>query len=166
MDETEALLSQLRAVQAPDVSAIPAYGWWILATLLIVILYLVYRSYKNYASRQWQREAHTELLRLRSQVNDTPVAQTLADTSRLARRVLLAARPRTEIASLHGEAWLEMLDQVCHKPLFSTGFGRLLEAGPYQREPTVSSTDLNALFEAMDDLIASAHKRNGVRASR
>ena len=166
MNETEALLSQLRAVQAPEVSVIPAYGWWILAALLIALIYLVYRGYKLYASRQWQREARAELLRLRSHVNDTAVAQTLADTSRLARRVLLVAQPREEIASLHGEAWLKMLDQVCRKPLFSTGFGRLLEAGPYQREPTVSSADLFALFEAMDHLIVSAQKHKGARACR
>ena len=165
MNETEELLSQLRGVQAPEASAIPAYGWWILAALLIILSYLGYRIYKHYASRQWQREARAELLRLRTQVHDTPVAQTLADTSRLARRVLLVAQPREKIASLHGEVWLEMLDQVCRKPLFTTGFGRLLEAGPYQREPTVSSADLNALFEAMDDLISSAKQHSGARAT-
>lgn len=164
MNETEALLSQLRGVQAPEVSTIPAYGWWILAALVIALIYLAYRIYKRHASRQWQREARAELLRLRMQAADAPVAQTLADTSRLARRVLLLAQPREEVASLHGEAWLVRLDQVCRKPLFTLGFGRLLEAGPYQREPAVSATDLNALFEAMDDLIASAHTRNGVGA--
>ena len=104
MNETEELLSQLRGVQAPEVSAIPAYGWWILAGLLIILSYLGYRIYKHYASRQWLREARAELLRLQTQVHDTPVAQTLADTSRLARRVLLVAQPREEVASLHGEA--------------------------------------------------------------
>lgn len=158
MNETEALLSQLRGVQAPDVSVIPAYGWWISAALLVVINYVIYRAYRHYKSRQWQREAREELLRLRAQMNDASVAQTLADTSRLTRRVLLVAQPREDVASLHGDAWLEMLDRVCRKPLFSNGFGRLLEAGPYQRAPSVSEADLNALFEAVDELITSASR--------
>ena len=158
MNETDALLTQLRGVQAPDVSAIPAYGWWLLAFLILVLAYLVYRFFCFYRSRQWKREARAELLRLRTQMNDTPVAQTLADTSRLTRRIMLVAQPRLEVASLHGDEWLEMLDRVCRKPLFSNGFGRLLETGPYQREPTVSEPDLNSLFEAVDELINSASR--------
>jgi len=161
VNEAQELLSQLRGVQAPPVSAIPAYGWWLLTALLIGFIYLAYRNYRRYVAHQWQREARLELERLRALVNESPVAQTLADTSRLARRVLLVVQSREEVASLHGDAWLEMLDRVCGKPLFSGGFGRLREKGPYQREPSVSSDDLDALFDAMDELIASAQQYRG-----
>lgn len=160
MNETQTLLNQLRGVQAPSVSALPAYGWWILLLVLIILLYCLFRTYRHYKSMQWRREARAELLRLRTKLSEDTVAQTLAATSRLTRRVLLYAQPREEVANLHGDAWLDTLDRVCGKPLFSGGFGRLLESGPYQRSPSVSQTDMQALFDAVDELITAAARFN------
>jgi len=60
MNSSEALLSQLRGIQAPEVSGVPAPGWWLLgliALLIVVALMFVARQYKRLA---WRREARAE----------------------------------------------------------------------------------------------------------
>lgn len=158
MDEKEALLSQLKSVHLPEVSAVPAIGWWVLIAMLIVSVFLIRWLRKRYLSRQWQREADQELHRIREHSLKQPVSVTLSDTSRLARRVLLVVKPREAVASLHGNDWLEALDDVCERPLFANGFGKLLELGQYQRDPQVNPADLDALLDAMAELIHSAGK--------
>jgi len=86
------------------------------------------------------------------------VSATLSDTSRLARRILLAVKPREAVAGLHGKDWLVVLDEVCDRPLFANGFGELLESGQYQRDPQVNPADIDALFDIMDELIRSSGK--------
>lgn len=156
MNDNQALLDQLRGIQTPEVSAIPAMGWWVVAMLVVLLLLLLRYLRKRHKRRGWQREAFQTLALLRQQASNEPVAQSLAGASRLARRVLLVNKPRTQVAALHGEAWLHELDSVCGRSLFSEGYGRLLEHGPYQRSPELLSDDLNGLFDALDELIRSA----------
>lgn len=158
MDEKEALLSQLKGVHLPEVSAVPAIGWWVMIALLIVSAVLARWLRNRYLSRQWRREAAQELRRIREHSLTQSVSVTLSDTSRLARRILLAVKPREAVASLHGNDWLEALDDVCERPLFANGFGKLLELGQYQRDPQVTPADLDALLDAMAELIRSSGK--------
>ncbi|ASJ75514.1 DUF4381 domain-containing protein [Granulosicoccus antarcticus] len=158
-EDRQALLDQLHDVQLPELSAWPAAGWWLLLLSLILLVIVAMLSWRRYQARSWQREAFTELQRLRDQVVSQPTNSTLADCSRLARRVLLAVRSRSDVANLQGKAWLEELDSVCQQPLFAQGFGRLLEAGPYQRDPQISQNDLESLFDALEELVRSAARR-------
>jgi len=82
----------------------------------------------------------------------------LSRCSQLARKVVLAADNREQVASLHGEQWLEKLDDICDRPEFTQGVGRLLLDQPYQRQPILSEQDLSALFDSMHVLINSAGK--------
>lgn len=159
-EDRQALLDQLHDVQLPEISVWPAAGWWLLLLSLLLLIMVVVLSWRRYQTRRWQREAQAELQRLREQVATQPVNSTLADCSRLARRVLLAVRSRSDVASLQGKAWLEALDSVCQQPLFAQGFGRLLEAGPYQRAPQISQHDLESLFDALEELIRSAARHD------
>lgn len=162
--EIAALISQLKTVQAPGVSAVPAMGWWLALLALCLLLSVAVWLYKRYRKRQWLRDARTQLTQLREQLERRPVNKTLADTSRLARRLLLIAKPRQDVANLHGQAWLQALDDICTQPLFVTGFGRLLELGPYQRDPQVSASDLDSLLNAMDELITATARNVKRRA--
>ena len=157
--DKQALLDQLHAVQPPVVSALPAMGWWLLLLCLVVLVGAVLLAFHRYRARRWQREARMQLHRLRSEVASRPVSDTLSDCSQLARRVLLIVRKREEIAGLQGAPWLEALDEVCQQPLFAQGFGRLLEATPYQRDPQISRHDLESLFDAIEELIRSAARK-------
>lgn len=154
--DTQALLEQLREVQLPAVSAWPAAGWWLLLLLLGLLILAAVQMVRRYLARRWQREAWLELQRLRNAVASRPVSKTLADCSQLARRVLLVVHRREDVAGLQGKPWLEALDTVCQQPLFAQGFGRLLEAAPYQQDPQINQHDLESLFDAVDELIRSA----------
>ncbi len=157
--DTQALLDQLREVQPPAVSAWPAMGWWLLLLCLVVLVVVVLLAVRRHRARRWQREARVELQRLRNEVASRPVSSTLADCSQLARRVLLIVHEREDIAGLQGTPWLDALDEVCQQPLFAQGFGRLLEAAPYQRDPQISQHDLESLFDAIEELVRSAARR-------
>jgi len=164
MSEKEALLAQLRDIQSPDVSLMPAAGWWMLLLGVALVTLLLFRFYKRYQRRGWQREARASLARLRAEAGKSPVSQSLSATSKLVRRVVLAARPREEVASLEGEAWLDALDDICGKPLFKSGFGQLLDQGPYQRSPQLSTDDLHALLDVVSELIDAAGRPSSRRS--
>lgn len=157
--DSQALLDQLREVQAPDVSIWPAIGWWFMLFALLLLILAVSMSYRRYLSRRWQREAEQELQRLRNEVASRPVNQTLSDCSQLARRVLMIVHKREDIAGLQGKLWLDALDDVCQQPLFAQGFGRLLESAPYQRNPKINRHDLESLFDSLEELIRSAARK-------
>lgn len=158
MDEKEALLSQLKSVHLPEVSLVPAFAWWVLVALVITLAIIAVWFRRRYLSRLWQREAAGELSRIREQSQRREVSATLADMSRLARRILLRVKPRETVASLHGNDWLVALDELCERPLFANGFGSLLESGQYQRDPKVKPADMDSLFDAMEELIRSSGK--------
>ncbi len=158
MNDTEDLLSQLRDLQLPPTSALPAPGWWLLAmgvVLLCMLALFVRRRFQRYG---WQREARHELKVIRAQVGAVPTGQSLSALSKLVRRVALVARPRQSIASVHGEAWLSQLDDICGREVFKNSFGKLLENGPYQKDPVVRDEDLHALMDHVDELISAAAK--------
>lgn len=163
MDEKEALLSQLKSVHVPEVSAVPAIGWWVLCILLVLLGMLFVWLKRRHQSKLWQREAKQTLGRIREKSSEQAVSATLADTSRLARRILLAVKPREAVAAVQGKDWLVALDEICDRPLFAKGFGQLIESGQYQRDPKVNPADLDALLDAMEELISSAGKHVGQR---
>ncbi len=166
MNDTQALLSQLRDIQPPTVSAVPALGWWIVLAGCLLLMLLAFKLYRRYQQRGWQRDARAELELLRQNVGEVEVADSLSGLSRLVRRVALMARPRAEVAALQGGAWLDVLDEICGKQVFRNGYGQLLEHGPYQPSPELSANDLHALMDVVAILIDAAGKTNssGVRS--
>ena len=159
MNDTDDLLTQLRDIQPPGVGIMPAPGWWILVVLGLLLGAVSFYLYRRYQRKGWQREAFLELEQLRSGLGNVPPARTLSQTSTLVRRVALAARPRSDVASVHGEAWLNLLDSIVGKPLFKDGFGRLLETGPYQANPSLGENDLHELLDVVAELINAAEQK-------
>ncbi len=156
MNEKEALLNQMRDVALPEVSATPAIGWWLLLLLFVLLLVALAFFYRRWRTRLWQRQARLELQHIRQQLGFEPDSALLSRCSQLARKVVLATDHRDQVAGLHGEPWLAKLDDICDKPEFSQGIGRLLLDQPYQKQSVLAKQDLNALFESMDVLINSA----------
>jgi len=158
MNDKEALLKQLRDVELPEVSSVPAPGWWLLMLLLALMVVAALYFYRRWRARLWQRQARAELQNIRSQLGDEPDSSLLSRSSQLARKVVLAADQREQVAALHGEQWLAKLDDICGRPEFTQGIGRLLLDQPYQKNPALAEQDFNALFESLDVLIDSAGK--------
>ncbi|MBX2824626.1 MAG: DUF4381 domain-containing protein [Gammaproteobacteria bacterium] len=166
MDPASELLSELKGLSLPAAHGLGiAPGWLLLAlSVLCLLLWLAWRWWhRQPAAVDWRPAARSELARLQSRVPDASTAEMLAECSRLSRRIALAAAPRTQIASLHGEAWLRQLDELSDSQLFTTGPGRLLETGPYQKPDRSADGTMDEqmpeLLKAIETLLSRCEAR-------
>lgn len=132
------LLDQLRDVIAPPDPGIwpPAIGWWICASLLITALV----GFRHLKKMVRVRHARRNVARDISQAATLGSDQVAARLSILMRKVAVAQFPRSSVAGLAGEEWLEFLDLSGETDQFTRGPGRLLTTAPYDRS-SVSEAD-------------------------
>lgn len=145
MDKTEAL-AQLKDIHLP-----PPIHWWPLAPgwyLLILLMALftawsLNKLYRRYLRAQPKRMALKLLAEYQqSYEKDKNSQMTSARLSELLRRVALAYYPRSQVASLKGEAWIEFLNQSAKNVDFRSVKNMLLEL-PFQSK---QKTSLKPLF--------------------
>ncbi len=131
----------LRDIHLPDSIGWwpPAIGWWILAILLPLLCWFFVWLYKRITRKTPVKTAKNLLLALKQDglLDDQ---DKLLVVSKLIRRVSISLSPRTETASLTGQAWLEHLDKTVQGNPFSRGAGKVLANAHYQKSV---STDLD-----------------------
>jgi hypothetical protein len=135
----------LRDIHGPPAPGLwpPAPGWWVLVGLLLLLLVLLVRTlHRRYGALRRRREILEELAALRGRDAGADLA---AEVSALLKRVALARFPRSEVASLTGQAWVEFLDRNGGGGRFVSGPGRSLAEGPYAPAPRFDPEDLLAL---------------------
>jgi hypothetical protein len=135
----------IRDIHAPAPPSIwpPAPGWWILAGVGLVLLGLgLWWLYRRYRLAQRRRRILDQLAGLPSRATGALLA---AEVSALLKRVALSRYPRTEVASLTGTPWLELLDRTGGGGRFARGPGRVLAEGPYAPAPDIDTDALLAL---------------------
>jgi len=142
----------LRDIQIPDAIGLwpPAIGWWILAVLIPLLLYLSYKLYK-YLTRKTALKAvkkQLKALKMNTQLDDK---LKLIELSSLMRRTAVSIFPRTEVASLTANTWLDFLDKHSNTPLFNSETGRLLIDAAYRKSPNLN--ELTALFDLCENWI-------------
>jgi heme exporter protein D len=124
-------LAELRDIHLPpEVSWWPlAYGWWLVAISLLVLLAFVVRGIRR-RRRSVKRFALEELKQLeegfRVHQNSVELAVGLSE---LLRRMALARFARADVASLFGKRWVHFLTEHAdgkHQEVFT-----LLESSPY-----------------------------------
>lgn len=125
----------------------PAPGWWVLLFLGLLIVFSVWlfrliqrrRSVRVAAFKELQMISHVF-----SQKGDAH--QLVTSLSILLRRICLSYFPRTDVAGLTGEKWLEFLDHCLDwgnvQARFSQGAGRALIVAPYQPQATLHGEQL------------------------
>jgi len=105
MNPDTASLENLRdIVTPPPVSWWPlALGWWVVLTLLlIVLLWIAVRAF-----RSWQASAYR-----RAALREIATATRPGEVAEVLKRTALAAFPRSDVACLTGERWCAWLSRT------------------------------------------------------
>ena len=158
MNDNDALLAELHPLEVPDVSSVPAIGWWVVLLIVIAMLVVTWFMVRNYRQRRWLRDATQELEAISSQCEETDPHVFLSALSQLLRRVLIKWDSRAAVASLQGDEWLNRLDELHGEGVFRSELGLLLSEWPYQRTAALTMEDRQALITASATLIKRAGK--------
>jgi len=110
-----------------------APGWWLLCGLLLLLFISFWGLRRFYQRRRMRRLAIQQLDRL-ADLSGTPLVTAL---SRLLRQAAIIHFPCHDCAGLAGQEWLEFLDRPFTDHPFTTGVGRCLSVGPYQKETQI-----------------------------
>lgn len=142
------LLNLLHDIHTPaGVSWWPlAPGWWLL--FLLGLCLLAFCIWQWYRRSSLQREAMTELKRIRREFQEHQQSNRLSmEVNILLRRIALARTPRAVVAGLIGKQWLSFLDRHGGDGEFSRGPGQILGIAPYARDTKVDTEALLTLAE-------------------
>ncbi len=133
----------------------PAPGWWALLALTLVFLLLLFRFlYRRFSKNGARRFALRQVAAAQADYEkDRDLVRLATRLSELLRRTMLAYAPRSEVAGLAGERWLEWLDTGLDQPLFTRGSGNELLNLPY-RNPQGDFSDVN-----VDALVGAVRHR-------
>ena len=136
MQQTIDPLAQLRDIHQPAMIGDwpPAPGWWLLAAMVLSALaLLIVKTFLHWRANRYRREAIKELKMLFKdwQLNKDDIAY-VTGLQQLLKRVALTSFPRTSVASLTGEAWVQFLDRSSRRHDFSIGEMELLSDGSYR----------------------------------
>lgn len=107
-------------------------GWLVLAiAAALVIVWIVIRTIRHHQANRYRAAALRELDAVASAAGDpTTRSQSLTAIAPLLKRTALCVFPRTEVASLTGDAWLQFLAESGGQA-FTNGAGRLLLEATY-----------------------------------
>mgnify|MGYP001823332300 CR=1 FL=1 len=127
----------------------PAPGWWLLAALALIGLFLLLRIAARKRAvrrrrRAWQQEL--EFLRQRFDPADQP-HEYLAAVNRLFRAVALRAFPDTACARLEGQDWVAFLTGLMPESETAEDLA-VLARGPYAPAPEFEPESLQRLAAA------------------
>jgi len=112
----------------------PAIGWWLLVTLIPLLIVFLYWLYKRLTRKSAIKTALQKLATIK-QYSFLDNDRKLRELSILLRRVAISISPRTEVASLTGRDWLAFLDKSIIGAPFSDGYGQLLADAAYRKKP-------------------------------
>jgi hypothetical protein len=146
-------LAQLRDIHlpAPIEAWLPAPGWIALTILaLLLVIAANVAVYRHWRRNKYRREGLRVLAQLMTEYQRS--GKDLADKhayllqcENLLKRVALTRYPRTRVASITGEAWVQFLDRTSGTNEFSMGAGQALIQGSYAPATDVEVDQLHKL---------------------
>ena len=143
----------------------PAPGWWILfgLILLIVVTVFLFRQYQKKQALNKQVSTEFEIIcnQYEKEKNPTALVQSL---SILLRRACISFYPRSEAASLTGDAWLHFLDDTGEDKKFTSEHGKLIASAPYLSDKTELEFDAEKLIQLCENWLQAQPNKNHDRA--
>ncbi len=152
----------LRDIHLPEpVSWWPiAPGWWLLLAAIVIACLVIWFIRRSWNKRRVLRQLKERLQTIR---DDFAEGATAADTVRqlsvLLRRACITYFPRSDVASLTGDAWLQFLDSKSREKRFSEDIGSLLISAPYQPDSEIDKADIQTLFELIERELQHLHRQ-------
>ncbi len=139
-------------------SAVPwwplAPGWYAVGAIaLLAVLWLGLRWIKHYRANRYRREALAELDQIHQRARvpeDRRMA--LSELAVLIKRVALVAYPRTEVASLSGDAWRHFLNLSGQTAVVTPETTQLMADAVYGAadDSTITEDAVRELFSAAE----------------
>ena len=127
----------------------PAPGWYVLAGLVLVLAtWFIVAASRSWFRNRYRREALNELAQLRSDQSSSGWRAVPA----LLKRTALASFPRTRVASLSGDEWINFLCSTVNQPGMDREAGVLLERAAYGTSGFEAS-EIDHLFKAAETWI-------------
>ena len=148
-------LDNLKDIRLPEnIDQFPsAIGWWILLALVIlVVAYFIYRAIKKHRALRFLRLAKIELSQLASLPENK---RSSSDLSSLLKRVCLMYFPRENVAPLNGYNWWNYLNEKANKTCFEEKDIERLVNSRYQKNTSLSEEDWNILITKTEKCIDS-----------
>lgn len=134
-------LAQLKDIHLPEpISWWPlAIGWYGLMVLIFLLIFAIaYLMHKRHINALAKNKALELLKTYKEQYQKDNNAQlTSARISELLRRVALVYYPRAQVASIHGEDWVEFLNQTSKGVNFKPVKEMLLDS-PFKTAETIN----------------------------
>lgn len=141
---------ELRDIHLPDASLWwpPAPGWWIAATLLLVMGMLTPWLVRRLRHKPVKRLSLVELETIRNGFNSGRGKNAvIRETAALLRRTLIAYRGREGFAASTGDTWTAQLQELVAGEKFTQAQLQLLGQHRYQRD---SDCDIDELLQACE----------------
>lgn len=159
--QQDALRGLADIVAAPAVSMRPqTWTWAILAAIIAVLIALALWSWaRRRAANRYRVQALAALKSLRADLSTaTARSAALSQTAVLLKRTALAAYPRSDVASLSGDRWVQFLRQKAHR--VPAEIATLLDDLEYRRSSafdSISEHDVRATMDAAAQWIRKHH---------
>jgi len=147
------LLAQLKDIHQPQPVSWwpPAYGWYILVALILIIGFIVGKSiYKYWRKKQRKKYALNSLNQLKQAYMKHHDTQYIAKAAVLLKRTVMTKYTRRQVATLTDENWLLFLDSISKSTEYSNGIGRKLLTLPYQEKAAPAEELFDLLEKTMN----------------
>ncbi|MDQ6963366.1 MAG: DUF4381 domain-containing protein [Mariprofundales bacterium] len=163
-------LAQLRDIHLPESVSWwpPAPGWWILLGVVVIALIAGWVLIRRYRQSSWQRRALQQLTEEIEQIeshykqsNDGAAA--CSAISSLLRRVAVSTSPEQTISGIHGDRWLQFLDQQEYIPqrFVNSRLGTQLLNAPFSSDNSDPLPLIHLCHQWMESAIR--HRNSGTQ---
>ena len=166
---TPATTLELRDIHLPEpISWWPlAPGWWLLVATIVFIIAAIFlfRRYQKKQALKKQVLAEFEILCAQHE-QDKNTLSLLRSLSILLRRACISFYPRSEVASLTGDAWLAFLNTTGNEENFNSEQARLIATAPYLSEKTPLDIDAGKFIELCQNWLKAQPNKKHIMAAK